>query len=196
MNIQSDISCKRKAILNSAMDTIRMHGFHGSPMSLIAKNAGVACGTIYHYFTSKEAIIKEIFREVHDEIGSAVFVARDTTISFEQQFFKEVRKLYTYYLEHPSVLHFIDLYKNSPYFSQTINEKNLFVSNFLAFCNTGVQEAAIQNIKCELFIPIVFGTVSSMAKVHIAGLFCYTEESVNSIINIIWQGMKMPADRS
>ena len=57
MIVQSDIPGKRKAILKSTLELIKDNGFHGTPISLIAKNAGVASGTIYHYFPSKDAII-------------------------------------------------------------------------------------------------------------------------------------------
>ena len=52
MIVQSDIPDKREAILKSTLELIKDNGFHGTPISLIAKNAGVASGTIYHYFPS------------------------------------------------------------------------------------------------------------------------------------------------
>lgn len=190
MNVQSEINCKRKAILNSAMELIRDHGFHGAPMSLIAKHAGVASGTIYHYFSGKEEVIKEIFREVNKELGSTVFVARDPGLSFRDQFFIEARRLYKYYLEQPSVLHFLELYKNSPYFKETISETNQFVCNFWEFCRVGIEEGAVKPMMVEFITPVLFGTVSSMAKVHCAGRFCYSEDNFDEVIKIVWEGIR------
>jgi len=190
MNVQSEIACKRKAILASAMELIREHGFQGAPMSLIARHAGVACGTIYHYFSSKDDVIREIFRQVHLELAAEVFGARDSSLSFRDQFFRECQKLYAYYLEHPSVLHFIELYKNSPYFRETEEEQNQFLANFVDFFDCGKSEGEVKNLNSFLFAPLVLGSVSSMAKVHNAGRRFYSDKDFIDIISLVWDGIK------
>lgn len=44
-------------------------GVHATPMSQIAKEAGVAVGTIYHYFNNKEEIIEEIYTIICKDFG-------------------------------------------------------------------------------------------------------------------------------
>ena len=39
------------------------HGYHGSRVSDIAEDAGVAHGLLYHYFSSKEEVLQTIFVE-------------------------------------------------------------------------------------------------------------------------------------
>ncbi len=53
MIVQSDIAAMKKAILKSTLKLVKNNGLHGTTVSLISKNAGVAAGTIYHYFPSK-----------------------------------------------------------------------------------------------------------------------------------------------
>jgi len=48
---------KKKCIIQSALDLIQENGFHASPVSQVAKNAGVAASTIYTYFENKDALI-------------------------------------------------------------------------------------------------------------------------------------------
>lgn len=54
---------KYNAILDAALTVIAENGFHGSTISRIAKEAGVADGTIYIYFKNKEEILVSVFRE-------------------------------------------------------------------------------------------------------------------------------------
>lgn len=49
-------------ILDAAQKVIAEHGFHGSQVSRIAKEAGVADGTIYLYFKNKEDILIQLFQ--------------------------------------------------------------------------------------------------------------------------------------
>ena len=55
---------KKKCIIQSALDLIQEHGFHGCPVSMVAKNAGVAAGTIYTYFENKDSLIIGIYEYV------------------------------------------------------------------------------------------------------------------------------------
>lgn len=50
-------------ILEAALKVIAENGFHGSQVSKIAKEAGVADGTIYLYFKKKEDILISLFQE-------------------------------------------------------------------------------------------------------------------------------------
>lgn len=50
---------KRDEIIRAAIELIAEHGFHGAPMALVAKQAGVAAGTIYCYFANKDELIRE-----------------------------------------------------------------------------------------------------------------------------------------
>jgi len=44
---------KQRQILDAALGLFAERGFHGTRVPLVAEAAGVATGTIYHYFDSK-----------------------------------------------------------------------------------------------------------------------------------------------
>lgn len=54
---------KRKRILDAAIRVFAEHGYHGSRVADIAEDAGVAHGLLYHYFASKDDVLKTIFVE-------------------------------------------------------------------------------------------------------------------------------------
>ncbi|WP_055108289.1 TetR/AcrR family transcriptional regulator [Paenibacillus ihumii] len=60
---------KFEMILDAAQKVIAENGFHGSQVSKIAKEAGVADGTIYLYFKKKEDILISLFE---DRLGKLV----------------------------------------------------------------------------------------------------------------------------
>lgn len=59
---------KYAQILDGALKVFAEHGFHRSQVSKIAKEAGVADGTIYLYFKSKKDILICLFRELLGEL--------------------------------------------------------------------------------------------------------------------------------
>ncbi|MCA1056381.1 TetR family transcriptional regulator [Rossellomorea aquimaris] len=54
---------KYKQIIDAAVVVIAENGYHQAQVSKIAKQAGVADGTIYLYFKNKEDILISLFRE-------------------------------------------------------------------------------------------------------------------------------------
>jgi AcrR family transcriptional regulator len=54
---------KRRVILEAAMRVFARQGFHTCRVSDIADEARVAYGLVYHYFSSKEAILDTLFLE-------------------------------------------------------------------------------------------------------------------------------------
>ena len=54
---------KRERILKAAASVFAGHGFSQSTISMIAKQAGVADGTIYLYFKNKEDLLAQLFSD-------------------------------------------------------------------------------------------------------------------------------------
>ena len=87
MIVQSEINNKKEAVLKSTLELIKDNGFHGTPISLIAKKAGVASGTIYHYFPSKDSIIMALHYRIKTEMVQAMFGGGSAPKEYKQQFF-------------------------------------------------------------------------------------------------------------
>jgi TetR/AcrR family fatty acid metabolism transcriptional regulator len=54
---------RRRQILDAAIRVFARQGFHSCRVSDIADEAGVAYGLVYHYFSSKEQVMNELFTE-------------------------------------------------------------------------------------------------------------------------------------
>jgi len=66
------ISDKRAAILRAAISVFARCGYFNSKVADIAREAGVADGTVYLYFKSKEEILHSIFdRSVEEALAAA-----------------------------------------------------------------------------------------------------------------------------
>ena len=63
---------KQEAILATALTLFTERGFFGTPTSLISKEAGVATGTLFFYFRTKEDLIDTLYRRVKSEAAQAM----------------------------------------------------------------------------------------------------------------------------
>jgi len=64
-------SSRKNDILDAAQDLFVRQGYEETPVSAILDAAGVAKGTFYHYFTSKEDLLDTIVERVSDRIMEA-----------------------------------------------------------------------------------------------------------------------------
>ncbi|HEU4964367.1 MAG TPA: TetR/AcrR family transcriptional regulator [Bacilli bacterium] len=87
---------KYEAILNAAVKVIGQAGYHNAPISKIAREAGVADGTVYLYFKNKEDILISILRET---IGTIVDRIHEELPSTEGDAVQALRRVVTVYFE-------------------------------------------------------------------------------------------------
>jgi TetR/AcrR family fatty acid metabolism transcriptional regulator len=59
---------KRKLILDAAIRVFADQGYHGARVGDIAEHAGVAHGLLYHYFASKDDVLRSIFTDNWGEL--------------------------------------------------------------------------------------------------------------------------------
>src|SRR6266542_5202653 len=71
---------KREAILRAATDVFAERGFFNAQVADIARAAGVAAGTVYLYFRSKDDLLVSIFeRSMRDALAEGRAVVAEVT---------------------------------------------------------------------------------------------------------------------
>ena len=63
---------KRRLLLDAAVRVFATKGYHACRVADIAREAGVAYGLVYHYFSSKEEVLETIFRDTWGEMLARV----------------------------------------------------------------------------------------------------------------------------
>ncbi|HEX3596207.1 MAG TPA: TetR/AcrR family transcriptional regulator [Polyangiaceae bacterium] len=69
----------REAILAAAERVFAKSGFYATRMADIAREAGVAVGTLYNYFDSREVILSDLLSLRHREFHAKVVAAADAS---------------------------------------------------------------------------------------------------------------------
>jgi TetR/AcrR family transcriptional regulator, fatty acid metabolism regulator protein len=75
---------KYNSILEGALQVFAEHGYHRSQVSRIAREAGVADGTIYLYFKRKEDILISLFREKLGELVEKFHASLDDKMNAQE----------------------------------------------------------------------------------------------------------------
>lgn len=161
---------KRTAILEAALRLIPRQGFHATPVSQIAEEAGVAAGSIYRYFPSKETLLNQLYLELKHQVHQAMGEGLEPGLPFEA-FYKRVwLNTCAYFIAHPDAFSFMEAYATSPFLTQETREAGLqalqvYVEAFLRARSEGL----IQDLPLEVLFSFFHGPLASLAKKHLAG---------------------------
>ncbi|GGC68982.1 TetR family transcriptional regulator [Pedobacter quisquiliarum] len=191
MNVQlEDICGKRETVLNSTLALIRQYGFHGTPMSMIAKHAGVAAGTIYHYFESKDALINALYEHESSRLAASLLVGDDEGLHYKERFFRCMLNHYHFYIGNPDTLYFLEQYSNSPYAKTQVENHEKRFEHIIRFFDYGIQQKYFKNIDAKLLMPIIKGTLVAAANFHLRQHMVFSDDDIRAVISMIWDGIK------
>lgn len=107
---------------------VARNGFHGASMSAVAAEAGVATGTAYVHYESKEALVLDTYLEVKRELGAAAVADVEASASPERRFRSMWYGVYRHLSAEPERARFLVQVDSSPYASSAhdmaMGEKN------------------------------------------------------------------------
>lgn len=193
MNVQYINSDKIEGIFKSTLALIREHGFHGTPMSQIAKSSDVAIGTIYHYFPSKEALIMELYNYCRVQLHDYIFDHLDEQLSYKEQFAVVFKRFCSFYREHTEKLSFMEQFYNSPFYAAHKDRSSdgpYDENKMIGFLARGIAIGALQQRELSLLSAAYIGVAVSYSKAVLYGKVEFDEDSLDDLITIIWNGVK------
>lgn len=147
---------KRQAILETALTLFTERGFHGTPTSLIAKEAGVATGTLFHYFKTKEDLIESLYLDIKKESGTVLNKAALSNGNCREKLDSVSMEFAEWGLENARKIHFMQQFCYSPFISTAAQQEG--ISNFIFLIDqirTGIKEGWVRDYPPELVLSIV-----------------------------------------
>jgi len=182
---------KRSDILKASLSLISEHGFHGTPMSMIAQEADVGAGTIYRYFENKEALINELFLEIKGEISQAMLKDFNPEAGTEKIFRKIWRNTFDYCVQNPKKMVFLEQYHNSPFQTPEIEAATLqYLAPVISVFEAAIKAGDIKNIPFEMLAIFAYDVTVAHAKRHIVGSLVMDEANLEAAVQACWDAIK------
>jgi AcrR family transcriptional regulator len=181
---------KQEAILNTALRLFVERGFFGTPTSLISKEAGVATGTLFFYFKTKEELIDTLYLRVKAEAAQAFCKDLDEETDAKAKLNRLGRNAIAWGLECPEKMKFMELFAHSPFVSTTAQEEGMSRFIFLLdLIDQGIREGLIRDYDKKLLIFMMSSSFSGLiARVAMAGSAAEREQIIDQGMEFIWSG--------
>ena len=127
------------------------NGFHGTPTSRIAKEAGVANGTLFHHFTSKEQLINELYIDLKTELVQVSFQGLSEANPLEENLKQVWISNINWALENKDKVVFLQQFINSPYLTEeTKQEVDALALAYFQMMEQALNKVKIKNIPFDL----------------------------------------------
>lgn len=151
-------SDKRTLVLDAALKLFVENGFHGTATSVIAKEAGVANGTLFQHFKTKDDLVIALYIGIKEELATHIATSTPksskTKTLMEAQFLASLR----WSLQHQTKFRFIQLFYSSPYITQV--EQAVIqnqVQPHLALIQQGIKEGTLKKLPVDLTYALISG---------------------------------------
>lgn len=129
---------KRERIIAAASQLIVRNGLQCS-MSAIAEEAGVATGSLYNYFDSKEALVRGVFGRVAEKMTERLTVPLDPGTSHTSQVRQYIERYIDFIWEDPTRAMLFDYLDNNPLMS--VHEAAGIFDAFVRYAHTMLADA-------------------------------------------------------
>jgi TetR/AcrR family transcriptional regulator, repressor of fatR-cypB operon len=161
------VADKRGAILSAALRLIARSGLHNTPMSAIARDAGVAAGTLYIYFRSKEELINGLYLELVRDRMEAITRAHAPDLPVSEQLWRAWSSFAHWHLEHRDASNFIQQCESSG----ILSEETLALRSDLELSGrenyaAAVDEGLIREMPIQVFHALFSGPILVLAQLR------------------------------
>lgn len=188
MSVQND---KRQRVLDATLKLIMENGVQATSMSKVSKVSGVAVGTIYHHFSSKEAIITELYRHFKLEMIQSMNFDDMESYSPVEAFNKTILRLVDFSKKNPDALEFCETFALSPVIDSAVRQE--VEASFYAFTKKFFAQLKSQDIMDdiseEMLIIYLNGTVFSMVRALNSGQIKWSDEEIKRYLKVVWSGL-------
>jgi AcrR family transcriptional regulator len=180
---------RAEAVRHALIRLVARDGFHGTSMAAIAKEAGVATGTAYVHYASKDDLVLATYLEVKQALGEAALAGVDPGASSREQF----GQLWTGVLHHleadPDRARFLAQADSSPY-AQIAHEKAISALDDPLMSSPVVASLLQQmvSLPAEVLFDLAVGPIIRLTAIQRS----VDESMVEPLIEACWRAVTVP----
>ncbi|AKB17151.1 MULTISPECIES: TetR/AcrR family transcriptional regulator [unclassified Methanosarcina] len=185
------IKDKRTAIMDAALKLFTERGFHGTSTAQISKDAGVATGTLFNYFPTKEDLINSLYFEVKGQLSQSMGKEIEAQNTFQDKLRTIWSNLVKWGVNNQEEFLFVGQFCSSPYITKFTREEVMKEYVFLhKLVDEGIKTGAIRDFSAELTIAMFYQSSRAVVNLILDSDPLLDENKVlEDGFQIIWRGL-------
>ena len=181
---------KELKIMDASIKLFVERGFHGTSTAEIAKTAGVATGTLFHYFKTKEELINRLYVYTKENMLNEISEQYDHKKTFKENIKPLWLKLVYFGINEHYKFQFILTFHCSPYITSLTREQiETYTESMLGIYKNGIEKQKIKEISFEMVLDYFWGNIVT-AVIHF-GKYPenLNEKNLDVVFELFWDGI-------
>ncbi|MEA3241349.1 MAG: TetR/AcrR family transcriptional regulator [Pseudomonadota bacterium] len=188
---------KYMTIIDAALEVFAEYGYHDCQVAKIARQAGIADGTIYLYFANKEDVLVSVFREKMSEYINQLKVLLQNHDTAVDKLSALVHYHFSYMEKNPSMANFlqIQLRQSDTYIRSGIAEPlKQYYQLIEALVEAGKQQGSINpRINKKVAREVIFGSMDEIVSCWVFSSRKYSlSKNADDVLVILKSGLTVP----
>ena len=180
----------RQEILDAALGLFAERGYHGTAIPDITARAGVATGTIYRHFRSKEALVNALYRRCKSSLLEHLLRGLSPDDPPRRQFHLLWRGLTRFATSQPEAFTFLELHHHGAYLDQeSLNMERGALELLERLIEAARARGTLKSFSKEVLITLVWGTFVGMIKAARLGYFPLSDQLMEEAERACWEAI-------
>jgi AcrR family transcriptional regulator len=181
---------KRDRLLTAALELFVARGFDGVSVPEIAAKAGVAVGTVYRYFETKEALVNALYRRWKTLYNEIVLAPIPAGQSIRRQFGTYWQRMTLFARARPGATRFMDLHHHGDYLdeeSRALSRKYREVAE--AFIAEGCKSGQLRPLDPIMVVALMWGAAAGLVKFASQGALEFDARTATDMEDALWRAI-------
>ena len=184
---------KCEMILDATLNLLASRGFHGFSIRDVAREAGVATGTVYLYFEDREDLIKKLHSQIIGIVAQQVFATHDLKAPLYNQFHHMCLNFWALFLRQPAIVLSKGQFDHLPadLLRSRHEEAKLVLTSLFVFLSQGREQQVLKNLPDEILFSLGFEPFFEIARKSLQGLTTVDDAMLEQIIRASWDSIAL-----
>ncbi len=182
---------KEHKIKSITLDLVAAEGIAGVKMSRLAKLANISPSTIYTYFTDKEDLLVQVYKDCLKVLIHKMLSKRAKQASYKERLFQDFKHLVLLKFHNSREYHFFYSFLKSPYFKPEYYKlmENMGI-NVLDILREGQEKKMITNqVPLSIIQALIGGFSDKLVEFHELRKIQLDEESIQKAFVLFWNAI-------
>jgi len=180
---------KTKKILDAALKLFVEYGFHGTPTSKIAQEAGVSNGTLFNKFNTKDELIVALYVDIKKRMFEYVIENTKQENSIKETFKGQYLASLYWAQDNKNEFIFTEQFKTSPFLTLIAPEEiEKSLKPFYMLLEQGIKENIIKPLPVEYLFTLISSHTYGLNEYLLKNEFSKTKQHqiISDTFELLW----------
>lgn len=181
---------KQRKIIDAALSLFVKNGIHNTSMQNLAKQAGIATGSIYNYFDSKETLVVEIFHTLVAESIATITINYDSSQPVKNKFYYLMQQQIQFNIKNPDKFRFFGMCAYEPIVMQAVKSNDHQDSPLANVLRQGKDENLLKDLSVQDIFYFLFSGIASLIEWRLFNHQNISDNDISNMVDMAWDSIR------